>query len=101
MSNVWMIIIGMTLVTYIPRTIPFYMIQGRELPVKFQRFLEYVPYTALGALIIPGAIMAIEDQPLISAIGLVFAGVFAYFKGGLLVPILGSIGIIFILLNLI
>lgn len=84
--------------TYIPRTIPFFVFEGKELPAKLNQFLEFVPYTALGALIIPGALSAIPDKPMISITGLVFAGVFSYFKKGLMIPIVGSMGIIYLLL---
>ncbi len=91
MSNVMWIVLGMMLVTYIPRLVPFLLISGRVLPKKVTQFLEYVPYAALGALIIPGAISAIPDAPFAAAAGLVFAAVYSYLKGGMIVSVVGGI----------
>lgn len=98
MNNIWMIILGMTVVTYIPRVLPFFLLQGKEVPSKLKQFLEYVPYTALGALIIPGAITAIPEKPLASVVGLGFAVVYGWLRGGLIVAIVGSIGLVYLLL---
>jgi len=100
MSEVMMIIIGMTIVTYIPRLIPFLIINGKPLPNKLRQFLNYVPYTALGALIIPSAIDAIPNKPIVSIVGLSFAACYSYVKGGIIITVIGTIGIVYLLLLL-
>jgi len=100
MSKVMLLIIGMAIVTYIPRVIPFLTISNKELPHKLKLFLEFVPYTALGALLMPGVITAIPNQPLISLAGLSFACFYSWKKGGMIVPVVGSILVVFILLTI-
>jgi branched-subunit amino acid transport protein len=92
-----MIIVGMMVVTYVPRLLPFYMLTGKKLPKKVKLFLEFVPYTALGALIIPGALTAVPEAPIASVLGLVFAGIFSYFKNNLIVSVVGSILIVYLM----
>jgi len=100
MSEVMWIIVGMMVVTYIPRLLPFLLISGKELPAKVTQFLTYVPYTALGALIIPGAITAIPDAPIAVAVGLLFAAVYSYVKGGMIVSVVGGIMATYVVLLL-
>lgn len=98
MSNVLILVMSMALVTYIPRVVPFYVISNKGLPKKLKRFLEYVPYAALGALILPGVFTAIPEQPLLGFMGIVFAGIFAYKRGGMIIPVIGSILLVYLLL---
>lgn len=98
MTSIWMVIIGMMVVTYIPRVLPFFAFSGKKLPKQIEAFLAYVPYTALGALLIPGSVMAIEGHPLISVAGIGFATLYSIFRGGMIVTIIGSMGIVYLLL---
>lgn len=91
MSRTMWIIIALMIVTYIPRLLPFLMISDKKLPPKLSQFLEYVPYVALGALIIPGAIDSIPGHPLATAVGLTFAFLYSYLKGGMIITIVGGI----------
>lgn len=98
MNNVLIVVIGMALVTYIPRLIPFFMVSKDDMPKGLRRFLTYIPYTALGALIIPGAFSATPDMPLASIAGIGFAILYSWIRGGIIVPVLGSIVVTFITL---
>lgn len=98
MNNIIILIIGMTLVTYIPRLLPFLMISNRKMPTQLEKFLKLIPYTALGALIFPGGLNAISNYPIVSIISLTLAFIFAWKKGGIIVPVLGSISITYFLL---
>ncbi|NLY88575.1 MAG: AzlD domain-containing protein [Firmicutes bacterium] len=95
---VLLLIAGMAVVTYIPRLLPFLLLTGRTLPPAFKRFLAFIPYTALGALIIPGVIEAIPGHPWISLAGLTTAVVIAWFRGGLILPVVTAVGTVFLLL---
>ncbi len=92
------IIIGTMIVTYIPRVLPFILISGKPLPRKVVIFLEYIPYAALGALILPGAIDAIPDNPLAAGCGLAFAGLYSYVKGGIIISVMGGIAVTYVVL---
>lgn len=54
-SIVWMIV-GMGIVTYLPRMIPLVFLEKLKLPSFIQGVLKNVPYAILGALIFPGCI---------------------------------------------
>lgn len=98
MSNKIWIILGMCLVTYIPRVLPLYCIDKIKLRPKWKLFLTYIPYTALGALIIPGAFSATPSIPLAGMLGLLFVCLYSWVKGGIIIPVLGSVIITFSIL---
>lgn len=100
MSNYLFLILAMALVTYIPRYLPLAMISKRELPPRLHEFLKYIPCTALGALIIPGVFTATPKMPMASLGGIAFAFIYGWYKGGIIVSVLGSILVAFILLSL-
>lgn len=97
---IW-IILGMAVVTYIPRVLPFYIVKTKKMPQRLQLFLEFIPYTALGALIMPGALTAVGNHLLASAAGIIVAFVLSWKKGGMILPVLGSIGTTYVLLSLV
>mgnify|MGYP001076735270 CR=1 FL=1 len=98
MNKIILIILGMTLVTYIPRLLPFFIVSSSKLPKKVNRFLKLIPYTALGALIIPGAFTAVPQMPLAAVFGAGFALVYSWLRGGIIVPVFGSVLIVFFML---
>jgi branched-subunit amino acid transport protein len=61
MSNTMLIIVGMAVVTYIPRMLPFIFMEKVQIPAIIQRILRNVPYAMLGALIFPGILYSSED----------------------------------------
>ncbi len=50
------LIVGMMAVTYIPRLLPGLWVGRYRLPPAFERWLQNIPYAALGALIFPGIV---------------------------------------------
>lgn len=67
-NPMFLIILGMAIVTYIPRVLPLVVINGKEMPPKVKAVLQNVPYAALGALIFPG-ILFIQDNIWFGIIG--------------------------------
>ncbi|ACJ34411.1 AzlD domain-containing protein [Anoxybacillus flavithermus] len=61
-SDIFFIILGMGIVTYIPRMLPLTVFHRINLPPFWRGVLRNVPYATLGALIIPG-IFLIQDDP--------------------------------------
>lgn len=53
MSNeeIYICIIGMAIVSYIPRVAPFILLGNRKMPRAFELWLKYVPTSVFGALI--------------------------------------------------
>lgn len=72
----WDIIVGMALVTAVPRMLPMLVDLERWLPPTLVRSLGFVPPAALGALIVPGLFQAAEHT-LIALTALVAATLLA------------------------
>ncbi len=64
-----LLILGMALVTYLPRLLPALFMDRIPFPRWFRKWLKYIPYAALGALIFPGILLVDEEQPLIGLLG--------------------------------
>ncbi len=89
-DTLWIIIIGMALVTYIPRMLPLVALDAEKIPPVIARMLRNIPFAALGALIFPG-ILGIHDQLWFGiAGGLVAVGV-AWSGAHLIVVVLSSV----------
>ncbi|SFA45171.1 Branched-chain amino acid transport protein [Parageobacillus thermantarcticus] len=86
---IWMII-GMGLVTYIPRMLPLVVFQRVKLPAFWQGVLKNVPYATLGALIIPG-IFFINDDVWFGILGLISAFVAAWLGANVIIVVLVSV----------
>lgn len=91
MNKIYMLILGMMLVTYLPRLVPFILMGNKKIPARIEEFLSYIPYAALGALIIPGFASAIPGHFFSSLCGIVVALLLGYFKGGVVLPVIGAI----------
>jgi len=89
---VWMII-GMAVVTYVPRMLPFVLFRGKELPPFIQGILKNVPYATLGALIFPG-ILFIQEDIWYGLLGAAAAFLAAYLGANVIVVVLGSITVL-------
>ena len=89
--NIKLLIVGMATVTIIPRVLPFYIFDIDRLPKVVKNFLECIPYTVLGALILPGGLNGITNEPVVSIICLVVAAVVAWFKSGIVFPIMSAV----------
>ncbi len=61
------VIVGMALVTYIPRVLPGLLFERYTLPTGVKRWLQNIPYAALGALIFPGIIRT--ENPWLGVVG--------------------------------
>ncbi|MDQ0224232.1 AzlD domain-containing protein [Metabacillus niabensis] len=90
-KTVLFMIIGMGLVTYIPRMIPLVVLSNIKLPIFAQNVLKNVPYATLGALIVPG-IFLISEDPLFGVIGAIAAILIAFMGANVIIVVMGSIG---------
>lgn len=89
MENYFLLIMAMTLVTYLPRVFPLLFLHEIKLSPKIQDFLGNIPYAALGALIIPGVFYSTGNFTY-SIVGAAVAILLAYFNLNLLLVVLGS-----------
>jgi len=92
-----LIIIGMGLVTMIPRFIPAFIVNKFIFRDWINRWLQAIPYAALGALIFPAILTVKEGEPHIGIIGGLVAAVLAYFGLNIVLVVIGSILTVFLL----
>lgn len=85
----WMII-GMGIVTYLPRVIPLTLFEKVTFPPFLQECLKNVPYAILGALIFPG-VFFIQDEIWFGILGALIAFIIASFGVNVIVVVIGSI----------
>ncbi|SJZ94642.1 AzlD domain-containing protein [Selenihalanaerobacter shriftii] len=90
MENLIVLIIGMAVVTYVPRMLPIVLLQDMELPNSLRRFLEFIPFAAIGALIFPGILSSTGSKES-AIIGGIVAISLAIFEINLLLIVVSSI----------
>ena len=95
--KILIIIIGMAIVTYIPRLIPAFIMDKLQLPKWGNRWLKSIPYAALGALIFPGVLTIEKAVPLLGLIGAIVAATLAFLKLHTIYVILGSIAAVMLM----
>lgn len=95
MNNLWLVVLGMGVVTYLPRMLPIVFLKEIKLPRFWLSFLRFVPYAALGALIFPGIISSTGD--LASAVwGGTVAVLLSLARLNITLVVLGSIGAVYL-----
>ena len=94
---IFLIIIGMSLATMIPRIIPAYIVDKLQFRDWVNRWLNAIPYAALGALIFPGILTVQPDQPHIGLLGGIVAIVLAYIGLNVILVVMGAIAAVFLL----
>ncbi|GAB3798548.1 AzlD domain-containing protein [Virgibacillus kimchii] len=92
-----LIIIGMSLATMIPRIIPAFIVDKLQFRDWVNRWLNAIPYAALGALIFPGVLTVQPDQPHIGLAGGLVAVVLAYIGLNVILVVIGAIAAVFLL----
>ncbi|MBQ8333272.1 MAG: AzlD domain-containing protein [Clostridia bacterium] len=91
-----LLILGMTLVTYLPRAVPAILVNRVKFSGKTEKFLKLIPYTAMAALIFPG-VFTVDENPLIGIVGGAAAAVLAWRKCPVMVCVLAAIAVDFML----
>lgn len=100
LSNYLPLIIGMGLVTFIPRMIPLVFLTKKELSPRIKQFLLYIPYTSLSILIIRGILTSSQELMLPTIIGITIAGLVGYFKSNLVLSVSAGILASFVIISL-
>ncbi len=54
---IFLTILGMALVTYLPRLLPAWLLSSRQLPEVVITWLRYVPAAVLSAMLVPAILM--------------------------------------------
>lgn len=95
-TDVMLLVLGMALVTHIPRALPAVLLERLKLGPKLEKFLNLIPYTAMAALIFPG-VLTVDSNPFIGIAGGLTALLLAWRKCPLMVCVLAAIGVDFLL----
>lgn len=95
MDNRFLLVLGMALVTYIPRMIPLAILPEIELPIYLKSFLSFIPIAVLSALIFPGFLNS-TGEPFTAVLGAITAFILAYKEKNLMIVVLGAIFAVFI-----
>ena len=85
------LILGMAIVTYIPRALPAVLIDKMNFSPKVEKFLSLIPYTAMAALIFPGVLSVHAGHISVGIVGAVVAAVLAWRKFPIAVIVIGAI----------
>ena len=94
---IWLLILGMLAVTYIPRALPAVLAGKFRFGGRTEKFLKLIPYTAMAAMIFPGVFTVDAADPLIGIVGALTAGILAWRKHSVMVCVLASIAAVFVL----
>ncbi len=91
MNKIMLLILGMMIVTYVPRALPFYIVEKLNFSEQMKKSLTYIPYAALGAMVIPDGFTAIEGHPFISTLSLIVVIILSSIKENLFISVVGSV----------
>jgi len=87
-----LLILGMALVTFIPRALPAALIERMRFGPRMEKFLRLIPYTAMTALVFPGLLTVDAARPEIGVVGVLAAALLAWRKCPIMVCVLGAVG---------
>ena len=90
--EILLMILGMTLVTILPRVLPAVFIEKMSFGPRTEKFLRLVPYAAMAAMIFPGFLTVDASRMDIGLVGALVAGALAWKKCPVMVCVLGAIG---------
>ncbi len=96
-TEILILVIGMMLVTYIPRALPAALVGKMKFGRRTEKFLKLIPYTAMAALIFPGIFTIDPAYPFLSLAGGAVAALLAWRKLPVIVCVLAAIGVNFLL----
>ena len=95
--TVVLLFLSMALVTYVPRMLPFVLIDKMRFSPRMERFLRLIPYTAMAALIFPGVLSVDAARPWVGLLGGAAAAVLGLRKRSAIVCVLAAIAVVFLL----
>lgn len=90
----WIAILTMAVVTYIPRVVPLTLFNKKIQSVYIKSFLHYIPYAVLGAMTFPHIFYA-TDNVLYAGIGTLAAIILGYFGRSLLSVAMITVGVVY------
>ena len=95
MDNLLILIIGMGLVTFIPRLIPMMWFNDLKLNRFWELFFDYLPYAMLSALIFP-SILSASGSAFLSLIGFAAALLLSFLNLNSMYVVIGSVFVVYL-----
>lgn len=89
--RMYLVIIGMMIVTYIPRVIPAVLMHKIKCGKRMEEFLSLIPYTAMTALIFPGVLSVDKNNITVGMAGALAAIFLSWKKAPITVVIIGAV----------
>lgn len=93
------LILGMALVTYVPRFMPLMILRKSNINERFRLFLTFIPYTSLSILLIRGVLTTEASMRLPTILGILVASLIAYKHKNLILSVLAGILTAFVSIN--
>ncbi|MEH6938522.1 AzlD domain-containing protein [Bacillus sp. JJ664] len=94
---VFLLVLGMCLVTMIPRILPVFIVDRVQFPNWVTSWLKGVPYAALGALIFPGILTVEKGNISVGLLGGIVAIILSILRLHIIFVVFGSIGTVLIM----
>jgi len=94
---VFLLVLGMCIVTMIPRILPVFIVDKVQFPNWVTSWLKGVPYAALGALIFPGILTVEKGNISVGLIGGIVAIILSILRLHIIFVVFGSIGTVLIM----
>jgi branched-subunit amino acid transport protein len=98
MMDILVVVLVMTAVTYIPRLLPLLFMDAERIGPGIKKFLSFMPYAALGALVLPGGVAAVSGKPEVSIAALIITIIAAWFHKNIIVTVAVSVISVFLML---
>lgn len=95
---IYIIILGMAIVTMVPRFLPAIIIDKFIFKDWINHWLQAIPFAALGALIFPGILTVKEGAPFVGLIGGIVAIILSYLGLNVVFVVIGAIITVFFLI---
>lgn len=89
--RILILIIGMGIVTYLPRMLPAVLIDKLKFNKKVEKFLSLIPYTAMAALIFPGVLKVDEGIMAIGLVGALVSVILSWLRMPIILVVIGAI----------
>ncbi|MDD5858460.1 MAG: AzlD domain-containing protein [bacterium] len=90
--EIYSMILGMALVTYLPRALPALFMDRLSIGPQMRRFLGLIPYTARTALVFP-AVFAVGESAWQGALGALTAGILAWKKCPVILCVVAAVAV--------
>ena len=90
MMSLFLLVLGLALVTYLPRLVPLLWLKELALPAYMKRFLSFIPYAVLASLIFPG-VLSSTTTTTAALFGGVVATTLALLRVNLVVVVIGAV----------